>query len=55
VDVEIREVETAVRGDARHALTDDRQRVLGEVDERRARILDGEAIEARGAGRDTDG
>lgn len=55
VDIESREVERAMHADGTDALTDARERVLGEVDEGRAAIIDGEAIEKGRARCDADG
>lgn len=45
VEVELVEGEAAVGGDAGDALADDGQGALGEIDERRAGLVDGEASE----------
>ena len=55
VEIEGVEVELAVGAEGAEALAYARKGVLGEVDEGGASLVDGEAIEARGTGRDADG
>jgi hypothetical protein len=55
VKVESCEIEAAMGTEGAEALADTREGVLGEVDEGRASVVDGEAIETRGTRRDAEG